>query len=102
MDTAWGGPRDAGYQFTICATTPTAEELSSDRSWVRRFWDDLRPFAMSSGSYVNNMNEILEDRVRDAYGAEKYERLAEIKAKYDPENVFHHNQNIKPAVRESV
>jgi FAD/FMN-containing dehydrogenase len=102
MDTAWGGPRNAGYQFTICGTTETADELSSDRGWVRRFWDDMRPFAMGSGSYVNNMNEILDDRIRAAYGAEKYDKLAEIKGKYDPGNVFHHNQNIKPAVTEGV
>jgi FAD/FMN-containing dehydrogenase len=97
MDTAWGGPRDAGYQFTITGTTATADELSSDRDWVRRFWDDMRPYAMGSGSYVNNMNEIIDDRVRAAYGDEKYEKLARIKAAYDPQNLFHHNQNIKPA-----
>ena len=49
------------------------------------------------GSYVNAISDTgVDDRVRASYGA-KYDRLAAIKAKYDPENVFHRNANIKPA-----
>jgi FAD/FMN-containing dehydrogenase len=97
-DTAFGGSRSARFGFNIAAISPVPDLLAPDREWVRSFWEAMRPFASSAGSYVNFMTEIEEDRVRAAYGAAKYDRLAQIKAEYDPENVFHRNANIKPAV----
>jgi hypothetical protein len=50
-----------------------------------------------AGSYVNAMTEFEDDRVRASYGPAKYQRLAKVKMKYDPQNLFHHNANIQPA-----
>jgi len=64
--------------------------------WVRRLWEALRPFS-SGGLYVNyQMGDEGEDRIRAAYGPEKYERLVALKNKYDPTNLFRLNQNITP------
>jgi FAD/FMN-containing dehydrogenase len=54
------------------------------------------PHGRGLGSYVNAMSDSDDDRVKASYGA-KYDRLAAIKAQYDPGNVFHRNANIKPA-----
>jgi FAD/FMN-containing dehydrogenase len=95
--TAFSGSRATRWVVNIAAVCPDPGALPAERDWVRSFWDALRPHAGSSGSYVNFMSEYDEDRVRAAYGAEKYQRLARIKAEYDPDNVFHLNANIKPA-----
>ena len=96
-DIAFGGSRAARYVFNISAGYPTPEPYEAERGWVRSFWDALRPCASGAGSYVNFMNEIEVDRVRAAYGAAKYDRLARVKAQYDPDNTFQLNANIKPA-----
>jgi FAD binding domain/Berberine and berberine like len=99
--TAFGGSRDIKYVVNISAAAPTAELLDADRAWVRAFWSALVPHATGVGSYVNFMSEYEENRVRAAYGPDKYERLAKIKAKYDPDNVFHLNANVLPAATAS-
>ena len=74
-----------------------AEVLAADRvAWSRGMADALQPFALDAGTYVNGMAEQDDHRVRAAYG-KKYERLARIKAEYDPGNIFHRNMNLKPA-----
>ena len=81
----------------ILAIAPDAEVLAADRAaWSRALADALQPFALDAGTYVNGMAEQDDRRVRAAYGT-KYERLARIKADYDPANIFHRNINIKPA-----
>jgi len=95
--TAFGGSRQTQWAFNITALTTDPQVLDRDRTWVRDFWAALRPHANSSGSYVNFIADQDEERVRASYG-EKYDRLAAIKAIWDPDNVFHHNANIRPAV----
>jgi len=63
-------------------------------AWVRETWEAMQPFA--SGAYVNFMSDEPAEAVRAAYGPEKYERLVALKRRYDPENLFRHNQNIAP------
>jgi hypothetical protein len=96
-ETAFGGRRVPRYVINIAGIGATPEILSADRAWVRSLWNALRPFAKDSGGYVNSMTDNDEDRVRASYGPTKYDRLARIKARYDPDNIFHLNANIKPA-----
>jgi Berberine and berberine like len=65
---------------------------------VRNYWSALVEHAVGMGSYVNFMTDYDEERVRSAY-VEKYARLEQIKAIYDPTNVFHLNVNIKPSAQ---
>lgn len=93
-ETAFNG-RSAGHTININATTETAEGFDEEREWSRNFWSALEPYHTSV--YVNFLMEEGEGRVRQAYGAEKYERLKTLKRKYDPDNFFRLNQNIPPA-----
>jgi FAD/FMN-containing dehydrogenase len=93
---AFGGARSIGYVVNISATTPSPDALAAERQWVRDYWSALVEHATGVGSYVNFMSENETDRVRSAYG-EKYPQLQQIKATYDPDNVFHLNVNIEPA-----
>ena len=73
------------------AILPNAAAISD---WTRSYSDAMKPYSMGGG-YVNfHMDE--PDRVRGMYGA-NYDRLARVKAQYDPNNIFSVNQNIKPA-----
>lgn len=63
--------------------------------WCRDYFAASASFA-SAGAYVNFMTAYEADRVRSAYGP-NYERLVQVKRKYDPDNLFRMNQNIKPA-----
>jgi FAD/FMN-containing dehydrogenase len=92
-DTAFDG-RQAGHTFNILGATVAAEGFDEEREWAKRFWSALEPHHTSV--YVNFLMEEGEERVREAYGAEKYDRLKALKRKYDPDNFFRINQNIPP------
>ncbi|WP_405063710.1 FAD-binding oxidoreductase [Kribbella sp. NBC_01505] len=94
--TAFGGERTDQYALFIVGHTLAPELLEAEKQWVRSFWEALQPHTAGIGSYVNGMTEAEDDRIKASYGS-KYERLQQIKAKYDPDNVFHRNQNILPA-----
>ena len=97
-DTAFGGGRTPRYSAFILGVAADAGALAAERRWVRGFWDALRPYAISDGDgYINGTADHADDRVRASYGAAKYQRLARIKAEYDPDNIFHGNANIRPA-----
>ena len=93
-ETAFNG-RNAGHTININATTETVEGFDEETEWSRNFWTALQPHHTSV--YVNFLMDEGEDRIRQAYGAAKYERLKALKRKYDPENFFNLNQNIPPA-----
>jgi hypothetical protein len=96
-ETAFSGGRSPRYEAFIIGLAPDAETLAAERGWVRGLWDALRPHAIGSGDgYINGTADLQDDRVRGSYGTAKYERLARIKAEYDPDNVFHLNANIRP------
>jgi FAD/FMN-containing dehydrogenase len=97
--TAFGGRRSLSYIVNIAAAAQTRELYETERAWARTFWSSLVPHADGVGSYVNFLADPDHDRVRAAYGQQKYERLAALKAKYDPGNIFHLNANIPPAKR---
>jgi FAD/FMN-containing dehydrogenase len=93
--TAWGA-RDATFSMVIAAIDPDPKKADALKAWGRAYWKALHPFNME-GAYVNfMMDDEAEGRVEASYGA-NYKRLASIKAKYDPQNFFRVNQNIKPA-----
>jgi len=97
-ETAFSGGRSPRYGAFIEGFAPDTDLLTADRGWVRSLWEALRPHAIGSGDgYVNGTVEYQNDRVRGSYGTAKYERLARIKAEYDPDNAFHLNANIPPA-----
>jgi FAD/FMN-containing dehydrogenase len=90
-DTAFSG-RHEGHTFNITAMTETADGFEEEKEWVRGFWSALAPY--HTGVYVNFLMDEGEQRVRQAYGAEKYDRLKALKRQWDPDNVFRLNQNI--------
>ena len=93
-DTAWSY-RDATWSQVIVGVDPDPASRDLITSWAREYYDALHPHG-AGGAYVNFMMDEGEERIRATY-RENYGRLAQIKTKYDPDNFFRVNQNIRPA-----
>jgi FAD/FMN-containing dehydrogenase len=87
--------RDVVWSEVIVGVDPDPANARKITDWARRYYDDLHPFG-AGGAYLNFMMEEGEERIRATYRG-NYERLAEVKAKYDPGNFFRVNQNIRPS-----
>jgi hypothetical protein len=93
--TAWN-TRDARWSMVIAGISADPNQADALKAWGRAYWQAIHPFNLE-GAYVNfMMDDEAQGRVQATYG-ENYKRLASVKAKYDPENLFRVNQNIPPA-----
>ena len=93
-DTAWNY-REANWSKVIVGVNPDPATKDLITKWARDYWEDLHPYS-ARGAYVNFMMEEGDERIRAAY-RDNYERLVEIKNKYDPQNFFRVNQKIRPS-----
>ncbi len=91
------GRRDVQWCYHALAMwmEPGEEAAAAHSAWAHRLAADLEP-ETTDGVYLNYTSDVGEERVRKSYGPEKYARLVELKDKYDPTNMFHLNQNIRP------
>jgi FAD/FMN-containing dehydrogenase len=88
--------RQKGYNLVLVSEWLDAADNARNIAWTRESYDAMRPW-FASGRYVNYLgDDESEGSVQAAYGP-NYERLRALKAKYDPSNLFHLNQNIRPA-----
>jgi FAD/FMN-containing dehydrogenase len=93
------GDRSATHSLIITGEWVDQAESTKNIQWVRDCWEAVRPYAKET-VYVNYVDAGEDARFKAAYGA-NYERLAALKAKYDPDNVFRHNMNVQPATTAS-
>jgi FAD/FMN-containing dehydrogenase len=93
-DEAAFGHRDATFAPVIAGMWPDPAQNEANTAWVKDYYAATAPHS-EEGGYVNFAASDDQDRVRANYGA-NYDRLVEVKRRYDPDNLFRHNQNIKP------
>jgi hypothetical protein len=86
--------RDANFAQVIVGFSLDASDADLLKSWTVDYWDALHPYSLG-GAYVNFMMDEGIDRIKATY-RDSYDRLVAVKNRYDPTNVFHVNQNIKP------
>jgi hypothetical protein len=92
-DTAWSY-RDANWGAVFAGVDPDPDNVDAIRQWSIDYFEALHPHS-AGGAYVNMMMDEGQERVRASY-RDNYDRLAEVKARYDPDNLFRVNQNIEP------
>jgi Berberine and berberine like len=86
--------RDAAVLFAVINVLGDPESTEATLAWNRGLFDAVAP--MATGVYVNFLQDEGPDRIRAAYPNGAFERLVEVKRRYDPTNLFHRNQNIRP------
>jgi FAD/FMN-containing dehydrogenase len=86
--------RDANFATVIAGMWPDPLQNTANIRWVREYYDATAPHS-EAGGYINFMSEDDQSRIKANY-KDNYNRLVEVKKKYDPHNLFHVNQNIKP------
>jgi FAD/FMN-containing dehydrogenase len=94
-DTAWRY-RNANWGSVFAGVDPDPANVDAIGNWSVDYFEALHPYS-AGGAYVNMMMDEGQERVRASYG-DNYDRLAQVKATYDPDNLFRVNQNIQPAV----
>ncbi|HEY1574676.1 MAG TPA: FAD-binding oxidoreductase [Pseudonocardiaceae bacterium] len=87
--------RDGGWAGVIVGVDPDPANNAAMTEWARNYWQELHPTS-AGGAYINFMMDEGQDRVRASYLG-NYERLVRVKDRYDPDNLFHINQNIRPS-----
>jgi hypothetical protein len=87
--------REATWAEVIVGVDPDPAKKERITTWSKEYWDVLHPHS-AGGAYVNFMMDESGDRVKDSY-RDNYDRLADVKAKFDSTNLFRVNQNIQPA-----
>ena len=88
--------RDARFAMNVAGIWPDSEDNEKNIAWVRNYYEAVHPHSGYEGGYTNFMTLDDQERVQENYSA-NYERLRQVKTRWDPDNVFHLNQNIEPA-----
>ena len=99
-DTAFSH-RNSLFSLLIMGIWPDQADTEAHVSWVRGLWEDMQPYS-SGGVYVNYLGPEEDEgieRIKAAYEPAAFDRLADLKRKYDPTNLFRLNQNIRPSVK---
>ena len=94
------GQPSSPFNLLILGGWELAADDEENIAWTRETWQVMQPYA-AQGVYVNYLNQETDEggeRIKAAYGPKKFARLATLKAKYDPGNLFRMNQNVPPAV----